>query len=586
MSVFHRMIALCTVATSGIVIKSNDSNWLSKYLNRKSNKHTGGGDSKLSKQKNEDVDVQDIIVVGAGPSGLLTTFLLKKHAKYSNKKVLLLEKFNRSGGRAFSTKIQHNNSQLCLEHGAMRFQSSHKHFMKLLDYFGLQDETQVLIAHSTEQVPSEKKIVVNRRNVNIGGDRPLNSVYNFNESESEINEKAMFSVLLEKMNKAIMNENNLSEPPMTEEEQIKCRSEYTYKGIPLYKWGMRPFLKEIGCSFEFIELLARSYPLGDWNKIQVAEFYCFFLTMVKRYLSENLLCLKNGMQTVPNKLYDNIKDNVVLNTNIKSIEKENDTGIYVLKSDNGNIFKCHKIILCIPAESLKYLFDSGVKFLTNEENDKLYHLLNSIQTGMAYKVNLIYDDDFWQKNNLLNYVESSSDQPINQLVLSNSWTDNNMIAVLCYIWGNDSSMYWDQLQNIGQIYKMDKSIKILQGNYTYNKKENGINGNIYIASDLVVAQARSQLKNVLGIDFPMPLAAFVTKFGDHKNNLDGWDSWAAGCIQDYVLENIFHPIKQEDIYIASSSYSVMNGWQEGAYWAATQNLKLNFGIDSPLALLE
>ena len=74
--------------------------------------------------------IYDIVIIGGGISGLYTAYNLKK--KYPDKKVLILEKNNRFGGRIYTFKKHLNNTNYYLDLGAMRIGYHHKLMIKLI----------------------------------------------------------------------------------------------------------------------------------------------------------------------------------------------------------------------------------------------------------------------------------------------------------------------------------------------------------------------------------------------------------------------------------------------------------------------
>ena len=239
--------------------------------------------------------------------------------------------------------------------------------------------------------------------------------------------------------------------------------------------------------------------------------------------------LKNGMATIPNKLYQNIIENeqttVLLNKEIVSIEKQDHNSnefefepIYILKDKNGTIFKCKKLILCIPANNIQKLFENSNDFLqilTNQDKKKLMTLLNAIETNYAIKINLLFNyNNELIKNILDKYSGTKTDEPFHHLLISDTWRDGDLTTVLFYVWKHTPSQYWNKLQSMGlnDLYPNDSHLI-----WDIHDVKNDNDCNVQIASRLVVNQVLKQLSIVLNIDdkpMPLPLSAFISQFGN------------------------------------------------------------------------
>jgi len=93
----------------------------------------------------------DFLIVGAGIAGCYTAMNLSK--KYPDKKILLIEKSNRIGGRLYSPKIAEGG---ILEAGAARFSNRHTLLMKLIDDLGF-SQKKIKIGSDVEFVSTNKK---------------------------------------------------------------------------------------------------------------------------------------------------------------------------------------------------------------------------------------------------------------------------------------------------------------------------------------------------------------------------------------------------------------------------------------------
>lgn len=80
---------------------------------------------------NQQQGIYDFVILGAGISGLYSTYLLSR--TYPNAKILILEKYKTYGGRIFTFQ----NSHMTVNAGAGRFHNNQNHVWKLLDELNL-----------------------------------------------------------------------------------------------------------------------------------------------------------------------------------------------------------------------------------------------------------------------------------------------------------------------------------------------------------------------------------------------------------------------------------------------------------------
>ena len=93
-----------------------------------------------TKKKRENIEEYDIIILGGGIAGIYTFYQLIKHPVYQNKRILLLEKTERLGGRVYSTNPYPNHPEDIIEAGAGRFSQKHILLNKLIRELNLENK--------------------------------------------------------------------------------------------------------------------------------------------------------------------------------------------------------------------------------------------------------------------------------------------------------------------------------------------------------------------------------------------------------------------------------------------------------------
>eukprot|EP01084_Bolivina_argentea_P087926 158746_1 len=168
----------------------------------------------------------------------------------------------------------------------------------------------------------------------------------------------------------------------------------------------------------------------------------------------------------------------------------------------------------------------------------------------------------------------SSSYEFKQLYIEKIWTNDSLICVMFYSHVTFTN-FWDLLQRTGasDLYMPMDDIFVDNINDTQ------------IASKLVVNEVMKQLTEFLEIrnitNIPMPLAAFTSVWCGDEFYGDAINFWKQGYNIDNVVEEISHPMEDEDIYIAISDYSTVTDYAnfiEGAFIAAMDNLVNNFEI--------
>ena len=234
-----------------------------------------------------------------------------------------------------------------------------------------------------------------------------------------------------------------------------------------------------------------------------------------------------------------------------------------------NTVYTNKVISTIPPSNLKEL----LPYFKPIDTDKVHDLVYSLVPYPAYKVSLIFDSNFWIKNNLTRYhTATATDMEIQGLYVESAWTNGTLTAFHLYVSNDYGGHLWHRLQQMGDDYPVADGMEFdnLEG--------------LLVSSQLLVEEVVKQLRYWLKVpDIPMPLASFSNPMGFDSSVSDQWYQFKAGYVPEQVIADIIKPEDDEDIYISQSSYSAHQGWINGAIAAAIDLMETYFGIDNPFA---
>ena len=96
--------------------------------------------NKRKTKKTREIEEYDIIILGGGIAGIYTAYQLVKNPIFSQKRILLLEKTKRLGGRVYSVNPYKNHPEDVIEGGAGRFSPNHILLNKLITELNLEDK--------------------------------------------------------------------------------------------------------------------------------------------------------------------------------------------------------------------------------------------------------------------------------------------------------------------------------------------------------------------------------------------------------------------------------------------------------------
>eukprot|EP01084_Bolivina_argentea_P192308 330178_1 len=520
----------------------------------------------------------DIVVVGGGATGIIQTHFLME--QYPDLNIMLIENKRRIGGRTFSSNISYTNnnntiqSTITIEGGA-EVTNYNKLLYQILSYLNLCDD----LIPVTYQPPP---IYYFRRQYQYNTVL-WNKFYNFTAIDTEYayNNPDPFN----KTYLNILHENNNGLPPQNQSQWVEFFTNWTLNNIPVYKFCLRSILRTFSnASIEFSKY--RLDTEFGWDKeANLAQYLWYYYGNKQQinssYVNESYFhTIRNGYQSMINKFYEKIKSNqqnnlnhkIFLYTKLIGVDYNTDSKYkYKLEIKNMSdntiaILNVSKIILSIDPMNLLQILPK----LKPIYNDYTTHLLDILIPTHLYKINLIYNSEFWISEDLISLSHSSTNLEINEIQIRKIWSNDTLTTIQIYASSSDKSDFWNELQILGDPYVISKNVLF-------------DTSSLIIASDMVVKCAVNQLSILLQKSIPLPVAAFVYPWGSNNTYYDGLNNFkfnVKNLIQ--IIDNINQPNKNEEIYIAVSDYTLnMSNYQHAAYKTGLNNIIKNFNVTNP-----
>lgn len=549
--------------------------------------------------------VHDVIIVGAGISGLYAGYSIKKQTP--DLSFLVLEKQNRVGGRIHSQFIDFPDGNIVKEEdGGMRFLINH-----MDNLAGL-----LLELDLTEQlIPFPMNSHGNNRYF----------IRNHNFSIAEIQKKPqkltrIFHIPSQKKHSIEEFQEQFIQTIFDQNNHFVQQMGWPNSPDPNYWWKFAKYGKYNGTlisSFDIRSLLRKTnvnegvYQLLDnFVGLDPIEYFQNFFT----FRDPNaFFTLKEGYNQLIIKIEKEINKHIHLNQTVTHIEKtqEGYFKVWTQTQEKKGVYLTKKVILALPKEPLKKIFSNSNLFSNAPENkDKLKKNLNSVDNIPLAKINLFYSSAWWANifniDQSIEYGFSRSDTPLTSSLPFYSINDEATIAILdlerlnenklsdiptqiknkirsikkqkfispsaltLYIFGKENIRFWRLLQQSSSSFRPHFSIENINP---------ASKNTIFFASDL--------LQKIYLKQPPLPLITSVTIWDgkqetfvntrEHQNTY-AIHSWKPHVNRTRIQKELIEPVK--NIYTCGEAYSDYHGWIEGALRSTNLVLEKAFHISS------
>jgi protoporphyrinogen oxidase len=495
----------------------------------------------------------DLVIVGAGMAGLYSAWrVLQRDPARS---ITILESLDRTGGRLQTDHITINGTTVKTEEGGMRFLTSHVELVALLKELGL---WKYAVPFS---MGDDKNLFYLRGRRFTRGDAAADpsiwsSLYALNASAQGQQPGAVLSGILNQ----VLEENGANSGSWkgTPDDWTTLRLEFTWRGIPLYRWGFWALLTEYGLSPDAIDMLYESsgFIAPYDQEINAGSA----LQLLVDFVNPEFHTLGPGYELLPTTLATLLQPSVDirLQHQVTAIEREaSGTILVTARRSDGSLasWRARDVVLAVTQVALQQLSPFVPMFRDSAVFSSDVDSVTDMDLG---KINLYFDRNWWT--------------PATGIWGGGSWTDAPLAQFYCF--GDSPATpvdqpasvtlytdfyrtgYWDQLQRLGKAYAHPNG-PLLPPAATP-------------ASEFVVAQAMTQLRMMLNVsNAPDPVAATYRRWGLPPAG-DGDHQWRIDVRDDEVRARLANPFP--NVYTCGETWSDDQAWVNGALRSANTML--------------
>ena len=463
----------------------------------------------------------DLIVIGGGITGLNTVYQYLKRFKNNKykKKLLLIEKNPRTGGRIYTHNHKYKDKSYLVEAGAGRISSNHKNLMKLVKEFNLK----------LYKIPNK----TNYKSIPNNLHQKLNDKYEtFDQIIAEIKNK------LKTKPKSFRD--NIKNYTLSELVDIlfKNKSSKKIKTKSKTKSKTKTKTNKTNVNSKFLDARYQY-----WSEISVLNAEDALITFSQDFnLKVPYFVVIGGLTKLVNKLTTKIKKMgciIKLNTPFESIERiesikkqdKNNNKSYLINQK----FKTQNIVFTIP----KYAFDNLLKSNKKNKNPNLSLIepikpfFKMLSCQPLYRIYAQYPKDKGSKQVWFHNIgKVTSNLEIKYIIPINNDEGTIMISYMDGKYAN----FWNDLRNKSNnkfLKELNKQLKLLFPNKT------------------------------------IPEPNWIT----HHYWSQGACYWLPGHSGRKMEKAISQPNKKENIYFANSNFSRQQAWIEGGLVSSELVLK-------------
>jgi hypothetical protein len=356
------------------------------------------------------------------------------------------------------------------------------------------------------------------------------------------------------------------------------RLDFSFKGIPLNRWGLWSLLRAFGLSQECIAMLA-----------DAAGFRGPFFSLVSAGAAYQLLedfpvdpkffAIDIGFGALPAELARRVQaagGAIHLETPVTGIDGL-DGGFAVLARHRGEAHRivCREVILALPPLALAKLLPASPALAAEQGcKARLYANIDSVVPMRMCKVNLYYNHAWWRDQSETRLPQVRHGGSFTSLPMGSVYVfdpikgeDANGPAGLTIYCDHTNTDFWEQLQAVGPMFESP-----LQ-----TEHDNAEPRVLFPASQAIVTEATMQLRDLFRmISVPRPVLTSYRLWSGEQDFGYAYHQWARFADDRAVMDSIVRPT--DGIYVCNEAFSDEQGWVNGSLRSADLVLSRHFGL--------
>ena len=523
----------------------------------------------------------DIVIVGAGVSGLYCAWrILKDDQKHDRQRsIVIVERLNRTGGRLDTDLITiedesgNATSTIREEEGGMRFNYHMVELQTLFKALDLCDDIVPFPMSTGAPENDPRRYFYRGKGFTVADANRDPHIWSTIYTLAPDEQGKAPTALLSEAYHAILDANAWTAPEFpTPDYWQRFRLECTWKEVTLNQWTLWGLLRDMGYTEESITMMVHSIGFeGPFQSLMNAGEA--FQLLEDFPTNPTYFTLREGFSTLPNALRDEVMamgGQIFLGANVDAIEgatgdftlhltevplgESSDPTPYAPGHSTASICSDH-VILAVARKALQILFATSPALNTSDDADTLWMDLQTTTEQRLMKINLYFEEAWWERTNGITFGPSYSDLPVNSVypfypLDGHSARNPAALTIYCDF---TNTYFWQGLQNVGPKFSSP-----LQ-----EEHDRAVPQVLFPASEAVVEEVLRQFKALFDTqDVPRPV---MTSF----RNWDGEDDfgyavhqWGIGAQDDEVMKRLAEPIT--GLYTCNEAYSDMQGWVNGS----------------------